>query len=63
MPRRIAFDCNGDQLSEGLVVHLKHGKRRPFEVRYIHRSGIIHIVRLDKKLGMKVVGNEIKIGA
>ena len=63
MPRRIAFDCNGYQLLEGLVVHLKHDNRRQFKVVYIHRSGIIHIVRLDKKLGMKVMGNEIEIGA
>ncbi len=41
MPRRIAFDCNVDQLLEGLVV----------------------IVRLDKRLGMKVMGSEIEIGA
>ena len=41
MPRRIAFDCNGDQLLEGLVV----------------------IARLDKRLGMKVIGNEIEIGS
>lgn len=63
MSRRIAFDCNGDQLLEGLVVHLKHGKRHQFKVVYIHRSGIIHIVRLDKRLGMKVMGNEIEIGS
>ena len=59
---RRAFDANNDEIVEGMVVHLTHGRPRDFVVRYIHRNGAIHIVREDHKVGMKVTGNEIIIG-
>ena len=59
---RRAFDANNDEIAEGMVVHLMHGKPRDFVVRYIHRNGVIHIVREDHQVGMKVRGNEIIIG-
>lgn len=58
---RIAFDANGEQLCEGLVVRLKRGKKRRYVVRYIHRNGIVHIVREDRKVGVKLKGDEIII--